>query len=219
MAIKAVIFDFDGLIVDTEGPELIAWQEFFHKYNAEFPVEKYARLIGNTFNDTRPMQFLEEELGTKLDIDKLYEEFNPLRFGLIDEQPLCAGVLDYLKSARRMKIKIGLASSAIRDWIDHHLNKHNISDYFDCIKTREDVENPKPAPDLFTCAVECLGIEPNEAIVFEDSFNGIVSAKKAGLFAVAVPNLVTKISDFSQADLQLDSLADISLDNLIERFQ
>lgn len=218
MTIKGIIFDFDGLIVDTESPELKAWEDFFRGYDLEFPIHEYCKNIGHTFDDAMPLNFLQSKLGIQLNEQEAYTEFKQRKLALMDQEPLCDGVLDYLKEAKEMDIKIGLASSAIREWVDYHLDKHNISDYFDCIKTREDVENPKPEPDLFATAVACIDIQPREAIAFEDSYNGIISAKKAGLFAVAVPNNVTINSDFSQADLVISRLSDISLAHLIERF-
>lgn len=219
MAIKGIIFDFDGLIIDTESPEFKAWKELFRSYNVEFPMNIYWKLIGHSWDDTELIEFLGSKLDATLDYKKIYTEFKQQKTLLIDQQPLRDGVLDYLQSARKMGIKIGLASSAIRDWVDYHLKKHKIYHYFNCIKTREDVSKPKPDPDLFSSAVECIGIEPHEAIAFEDSYNGVVSAKKAGLFTVVVPNSVTKISDFKMADYKMEQLSDMPLDRLIDRFQ
>jgi putative hydrolase of the HAD superfamily len=219
MTIKGIVFDFDGLIIDTETPEVRVWQELFERYQVEFPFEKYAREIGNTYDSDFCVHILEELVGHELDKELIYQEFKKRKITLIDQEPLCPGVLDYLQSARAMKLKIGLASSAKLEWIDYHINRQGIKEYFDGIFTREDVHAPKPDPALFSLTVETFGIAPQETIAFEDSYNGVRAAKDAGLITVAVPNPITKFFDLSRADLIMDSLADLPLAELMKKFQ
>lgn len=218
MAIKALIFDFDGLIIDTETPELKAWHELFHRYGIDFSFEDYARFIGMVYDDTSALDVLQSRLGIHLDKESLFKEFKQRKIELIDQQPLRSGIRDYLIKARLLGLKIGLASSAKREWIDRYLSKHAIAHYFDCVKTIEDASQPKPHPQLYLLSLECLGIAAKEAIALEDSYNGICAAKAAGLHAVAVPNSVTSAFDFSRADLRLEHLADLSLEEMIGKF-
>lgn len=219
MTIKGIIFDFDGLIIDTETPDVTVWKEFYQPYRLEFPMEEYSKQIGQVFDDTFPIEYLIRTLGLRLDGAALYEQFKALRLSLIEEQPLRAGVLDYLQQAKARGLAIGLASSSKASWVNHHIARENIQHYFQCIRTLEDVSHPKPDPELYVRTLECLGLQPHEAIAFEDSFNGIRAAKSAGMNAVAVPNPVTKIFDFSQADLVLNELTETSLEKLIAHFE
>jgi len=216
--IKGIIFDFDGLIIDTETPELQAWQELFDSFDIEFPYADYIRRIGNAYNDTSPLEILKAKLGAKIDESNISTSFQKRKNTLIEQQPLCDGVKDYLLTAKRLGLQIGLASSSSIAWIDHHISARNIKSFFTCIKTLEDVTHPKPDPELYFRTVNCMEIEPKEAIALEDSYNGIIAAKKAGIHAIAIPNHVTRGLDFSCADLQLNKLSEMSLYSLVDHF-
>jgi putative hydrolase of the HAD superfamily len=218
MAIKGIIFDFDGLIIDTETPEFRAWENLYRNYDQVFPAEVYLNGVGSAYNDPAPLNHLLELMNGQLTRTRIMDELNEIKSVMFDQESLRPGVLEYLKDAKRIGIKIGLASSSERAWIDHFIVLHRIDLYFDCIRTLENVARPKPDPELFTQSVRCMQIEPDEAIALEDSYNGIVAAKQAGLYAVAVPNPVTMHSDFSQADRILNQLSDISLEELIAQF-
>ena len=99
------------------------------------------------------------------------------------------GVLDYLRDAHRLGLKVGLASSSSCAWVEGHLVRLGLREYFDCVRARDDVSITKPDPALFLSAVETLGVQPCEAIAFEDSRNGLIAARRAGLHCVAVPEL------------------------------
>jgi beta-phosphoglucomutase-like phosphatase (HAD superfamily) len=122
-----------------------------------------------------------------------------------------------LQDAKDMRLKLAVASSGKRSWVAGNLTRFGLLDYFQVICTSEDVEKVKPDPALFLLAAEKLGVRPQEAIVFEDSYNGLVAAKKAGTFVVIVPNPLTEHMDFSQADIKLKSLADLPLKDLLAR--
>jgi len=216
--IKGVIFDFDGLIIDTETPELQAWQEIFSAYSIEFPHDDYIRRIGSAYNDTSPMEILKIKLGTEYDESSIHANFQKRKNTLIEQQPLCDGVKDYLIAAKNLDLQIGLASSSSFAWVDHHITARGIKLFFTCVKTLEDVAHPKPDPELYLRTIKCMQIEPDEAIALEDSYNGIIAAKKAGINAVAIPNQVTVGMDFSCADLQLIKLSEISLHSLLDHF-
>ncbi len=217
MTIKAIIFDFDGLIVDTETPEIEAWKDFYNQYGLEFPTEEYLKAIGMTYEDDTPLKIMKQKLGESFNEKQAFDEFNQYKLSVIEKEQLCEGVLDYLQEAGKLGLSIGLASSSKLEWVGYFLDKHEIRHYFDTINTLDNVKNPKPDPELYTRAVTQLGLQPYEAVALEDSFNGIASAKEAGLFAVAVPNPVTRNLDLSRADIHLEKLSDISLSELISR--
>jgi len=130
-----------------------------------------------------------------------------------------AGVRDYLRDARRLGLKVGVASSASDAYVCGHLERLAVRDGIDAVVCRERVARGKPFPDLYLRVVEDLGVAAEETIAFEDSPNGIAAAKAAGLRCVAVPNAITAALDLSGADLRLDSLGVLTLEGLIARFR
>ncbi|MCJ7518269.1 MAG: HAD-IA family hydrolase [Anaerolineaceae bacterium] len=218
MTIKGIIFDFDGLICDTETPELRAWEKLFSDYGFVFPFEKYQETIGAVHNDETPFIFLEEMLNHPIDRGGIKEEFTSFRNKLIDHEPIRPGILNYLRLSNKFELEIGLASSSPRSWIDYHLNRLSIQDYFGCIKTFNDVSKTKPDPELFLKALACMNLKPNEVVALEDSINGVTAAKQAGIYVVVFPNEVTKFFEFDEADLVVDSLKEMPLDKLLKVF-
>jgi beta-phosphoglucomutase-like phosphatase (HAD superfamily) len=114
-------------------------------------------------------------------------------------------------------LKIGLASSSPCEWVEGHLERLGLRPYFESIIASDDVVLTKPDPALYTSACAALGVEPGRAVALEDSPNGALAAKRAGLHCVAVPNELTKFLPFPAVDLRLDSLAEMSLDDLLAK--
>jgi HAD superfamily hydrolase (TIGR01509 family) len=217
--IRAIIFDFDGLILDTEMPDFRAWQELFEEHGVGLVLEEWVVCLGTTLEVFSPFAELEKKLGCPVDRDALWIKHNKRRLELILLENILPGVEDYLAAARRLGLKIGLASTSSCDWVEGHLTRLGLIQYFDAIRCADWVENVKPAPDLYLAALEALGIDADEAVALEDSPNGITAARRAGVFAVAVPNAVSRTLDLSHADLMLDSLTSTPLERLIARVQ
>lgn len=216
MTIKGIIFDFDGLILDTEIPEYQAWQEIYAQHNRRLKLEEYARCLGSSNAAFDPLSHLQTLVETPLDLAAVLSEQRQRSNAATLRQPILPGIVDYLQSAGQLGIKKAVASSSSLDWVGGHINRLGLSAYFDCIRTSEDVEHVKPAPDLYLHALGCLNINADEAIVFEDSPNGITAARRAGIFCVAVPNALSSQLDTSHADLQVASLSDLPLTELIQ---
>jgi HAD superfamily hydrolase (TIGR01509 family) len=216
MTIKGIIFDFDGLICDTETPEVRAWEALFLENGLVFPFDLYQETIGAVHNDQTPFIFLEEMLHHKIDRAEYLKKFISFRNQLIDKEPLRPGILDYLQQAQYLKLKIGLASSSPLSWIDYHLKRLSISDFFGCIKTFNDVSKRKPDPELFIKSIACMELAPGEIVAMEDSVNGVEAAKKAGIHVVVFPNEVTRIFKFDSADMVIDSLIDLPLNEVLK---
>jgi HAD superfamily hydrolase (TIGR01509 family) len=213
--IKAVIFDFDGLILDTETHEYYVLNELFKEHGSELPLHIWGKVIG-TQAGFNPLLFLEEQIGKKLD-QKMLTKLRRERFQerIQKEGPL-PGVEDYLKAAKSNGLKIGLASSSNYQWVSTHLQNLGLFEYFECIRTSDDVERVKPDPALFLETSKCLGVSPSECLVFEDSANGALAAKNAGMYCVIIPNEVTKGLDFCEVDHRLESMAELELAELLE---
>lgn len=216
--IKGLVFDFDGIILDSETTELIAWKEVYSQYNQEFPEEKYKQAIGSIYNDPFPFINLEKLANKKLDQVQIFDQIRSRANDLLENEDMLPGVMEYLNSAKSNGLKVGLASSSKGEWVFHHINRLGIHHYFDCISVLEDVTNPKPDPELFLRTLSHLGISSLEAIALEDSFNGTLSAKQAGMHVVAIPNQATSSMNFDKADLVISSLADLPLLDLISFF-
>ncbi len=220
MKVKGIVFDFDGLILDTETPELKSWESIYKEYGFLFPVEEYKNNIGSTFNYTAPIQYLAKKLNcNKISQSKIRQKFNELKSSLIEKEVLLPGVLDYLKDAASLGLRIGLASSSDSIWINYHIDRLGLRNSFDSILTKDDVEKAKPFPDIYLLSLLRMGLDKTEVIVLEDSLNGVSAAKSAQLFTIAVPNQATKSFNFKNADLVLDSLSDISLIDLLKKIE
>jgi HAD superfamily hydrolase (TIGR01509 family) len=216
--LKALIFDFDGLILDTETPELFAWQDVYRDHEQEFTVHTFGQIVGGTAGtDFEPVAHLEQLTGEKLDSPQLYARVQEQRLALIYQQPPLPGVKGLIEDARRLGLKLAVASSSTHDWVDGHLTRLGLFPFFDVVKASEDVQRTKPEPDLFLAALSALRVQPDEAVVLEDSPNGVLAAKRAGLFVVAVPNTVTQELSFEGENLRVSSLAEISLAELQRR--
>jgi HAD superfamily hydrolase (TIGR01509 family) len=219
--IRAIIFDFDGLMVDTEEPIFEVWQRIYREHGEELPLEQWLTIIGGTGKPGviafDPVDDLGRRLGKTLDsaelkgLEKVY-----YRAGTAMQQ-LLPGVRQYLEDARRLKLATAIASSSSRRWIDEHLSRIGIEHSFDAIVSRDDVKKTKPDPELYLAAVTRLRVAPHEAIALEDSSNGLAAAKAAGLYSVAVPNAMTASMDLSRADLTLTSLEAMPLEELIRQ--
>jgi len=213
--ITALIFDFDGLILETEEPVYQSWKEIYQDYDKEISLEKWLTIIGMTEEAFNPLEELEYQVGTSLPREQLIQKQHAREMELVLSRPVLPGVKEYLEDAKQMGLKTGLASSSKCDWVTGHLERLGLIHYFDTIKAADDVQKTKPDPELFNLVVEELGVPAEQVIVFEDSVNGIISAKKAGLFCIWIPNMLTSQLSTDLADMRLDSLNDISLSDLL----
>jgi len=212
---RALIFDFDGLILETEEPIYKSWLQVYQAFGQDLPLEEWSLVVG-TSDHTDPLLVLEQRLGRPLDRPALALQRKAMEAALVAAQPIMPGVELFLKDARRLSVKLAVASSSSGRWVGGHLRRLGLLDYFDCLRVREDVALTKPDPSLYLAAAACLGVRPQEAIALEDSTNGILAAKRAGMYCVAVPNAITCSFDLSQADLQLSSLAELPLEELLK---
>lgn len=216
MALRGLLFDFDGLIVDTETPSRASWQELYREHGHELPLDRWATLVG-TVGGWDPFETLEELVGP-VDRVALRERrlARELELGEIEE--LRPGVLEYLEEAERRGLATAIVSSSSNWWIDRHLGRLERAEHFDAIVAANgDEERAKPRPTLYLEALDRLGLGAEEAVAFEDSPNGVRAAKAAGLFCVAVPNGVTATLALDEADLVVASLAELPFASLVER--
>ena len=220
MPVRGLLFDFDGLLIDTETPSRLAYEELYREHGHELPLERWATLVGTIGAEFDPDAHLEELVGRPLDQVALAERRRAREFELCDLEDFRPGIEEYLHAAEQRGLKTAIVSSSNTDWIARHLQRLDRANGWGVIVAADgDVARAKPQPDLYIEALERLGLQPSEAIAFEDSVNGIRAAKGAGVFVVAVPNPITETFPLDEADLRLRSLEDLPLDELIERVE
>jgi HAD superfamily hydrolase (TIGR01509 family) len=220
--VNALLFDFDGLILDTETPEYNVWQAMYREHGFELPHEEWGRIIGgygiSKFDAANHLSLLSQG---RLDSGSLRHRHRSESDEITLAQPVLPGVLDIIHEAKRYGLKIAIASSSPHSWVDTHAKRLGIFHYFDAIVCADDVGpgRTKPNPDLFLLALDRLGVQKEAAVVFEDSPNGVTAARQAGIFVVAVPNPVTSMLRIEGADLTVNSMADLSIPILLDTLQ
>jgi HAD superfamily hydrolase (TIGR01509 family) len=213
--IRALLFDFDGTILDTESCDYQAWQSVYEAYGFELPLEDWLPGFHGAIDQFDPHKELETRLGRTLQRHAIRHQHEIFEAECIRRQPLRPGVTELLATAREHRLKTAVVSSETRAWISSLLSRYGLRNAFDYISSADDTQHLKPEPDLYLLALEQLKVTAAEAIAIEDSPNGIRAAREAGLYCVAVPNPITSQFDLSQANVIIESLADISLDELI----
>jgi HAD superfamily hydrolase (TIGR01509 family) len=215
---RALIFDFDGTILDTETPECEGWETLYREHGLTFPRHRFFEAVGRGYSPDlfEPWTYLSEALGGTLSPDDARVRHREIFRETLEGQSVRPGVTDWLHEAGERGWGRAVASSSPRLWIDRHLPRLGLESHFEAIRTKDDVAEgrTKPHPDLFLLACEALGVTPKNALVIEDSENGVKAARAAGCFVIATPNPMTAHMDFSQADLVLDTLKERPLKEL-----
>lgn len=209
MDFDAVLFDFDGLLVDTEWAIYEAWHRTFRVHGHGLSLETYTQCIGSDFDTWSPKTHLEELTGKSFDWHQLDEARQvEIRRDLEQAGPM-PGVVPLLDSLKGQGTPLAVVSSSSHFWVDGWLEKLRLEPYFDTVVCRGDAPRIKPAPDLWQEALRQLETPASRCLALEDSLNGVKSAKAAGLVVWAVPNRTTACLDFSIADRVLPSLESI----------
>jgi HAD superfamily hydrolase (TIGR01509 family) len=214
--IHGLIFDFDGLILDTEESEFLSWQEMYKEHNAVLSLEHWAVCIGGSSELFDVYGHLEEQIGRPVVREEIAARRRVLHHEMLALKSVLPGVENYIESAKRLGLKLGVASSSSRAWVVGHLERLGLYGYFDYIRCGNEVAHKKPDPELYLAVLDGLGIQADEAIALEDSPNGVRAAQRAGIFCVAVPNVITGQLNLAHADLRLSSMADMPLEELIQ---
>jgi HAD superfamily hydrolase (TIGR01509 family) len=217
MPVKALIFDFDGTILDTETPEFESWQAVYAGFGCELPLPQWVNTIGRGHDQITfdPYAYLQSCAGKNINRDEVRARRRQLFAELLARQPLRAGVLEYIREAQEAGLRLAIASSSDRAWIEGHLARFNLLDYFEVVRCADDVVRTKPDPELYLSAVAALNLLPSEVIAIEDSPNGALAARQADIFCVTIPNPMTQHLIFHSPDLTLNSLESLPLRALL----
>jgi beta-phosphoglucomutase-like phosphatase (HAD superfamily) len=214
--IQGLIFDFDGLILNTEETEYAAWEEIFQEHGAHLPEEDWALSMGIPADDFDVVGLLEQATGLHYDRGELKARARRRFLDLLVLETTRPGVKEYLQSASTLGLPVALATSSRLSWVEGHLQRLDLWDYFKAVCTAEDVIRVKPDPALFLLAASRLSLNPVETIVFEDSLKGVQAAKAAGCYCVAVPHRLSNLDGHNLADRVITSMSDTPLEILIE---
>jgi HAD superfamily hydrolase (TIGR01509 family) len=214
--LAAIILDFDGTILDTETPEVRAWQRIFRSHGAEFPDEYWMHAIGRGADqiDKTPIDLLEELADFAPDRAEVLRTYDRLRMSDILASEVRPGIRELIQAAAEARIPLAVASSSHHFWVDRHLQRLELLSALDCVVCADDVPRAKPFPDLYVEACRRLNAPPELCVAIEDSPNGIAAAKSAGLKCVAIPNPCTERLNLSGADIILGSASEATLEVL-----
>jgi putative hydrolase of the HAD superfamily len=213
--LRALIFDFDGLLVDTETVLIDAWVQV----HAEDGLTVDGNALHHIVGHTDVVHDYWSAYPARSDRDALEQRYRLAARALTFAAPPLPGALDLLHAARAAGLRIGLASNSTHAHVEGHLAHRGMLSFFDFVACRDDVAIGKPEPDVYLAALRGLGVNATDAIAFEDSVPGHVAAHRAGLRVVVVPNPSTTHCDFPHAALKLRSLADTSLPALTASFE
>ena len=217
--IKAIIFDFDGTIIDTETAWYLAFKGAYDSHGVDFPLERYAECLGTSLQSFNPYTYIRTHYKIPVDLNEFRKSIENKHTEMMEKEAIRPGILPLLQSAKEANLKIGLASSSSREWIDKYIQLLDIGEYFECYCTSDTVQNVKPDPELYLQALEKLNVKANEAIAIEDSPNGARAAVAAGIPTVVIKNTISEQLPFSTGHHTIDSLENHNLKDLIDLFR
>ena len=203
MALEALIFDFDGTLLDTETPEYAHFLELYREYGLTLTLEDWQGAVGtwDAFDAWEPFR----HLGAS-ELERLQVSHQSTLMAHLADLELRPGVRTVLEQAKAKGLKLAIASSSSQEWVVGFLERHGLIDTFDALATRWEVEKVKPNPALYLLALEKLGLRPENALALEDSLNGYSAAVGAGLLCVVTPHAVTASLPFPALAPQLETL-------------
>lgn len=216
--LQGILFDFDGLILDTETTIFQAWKEKFNEHGKELLLDEWAEILGKSADHSGPIDkfltiFPEEEQR-----EEILHEVKQREMELILQKKPLPGAEELIIKAKDHGIKLGIVSSSDQDWVHSHLKRLGLMKFFDHTSCADDVEIAKPDPELYNLGLKKAGLPRDKVLVLEDSPNGVLAAKRAGLYCIAVPNQLTGQLPFynngGAPDLILDSLLDFPWEEL-----
>jgi HAD superfamily hydrolase (TIGR01509 family) len=219
--VRAVFFDFDGLILDTETPEVETWREVFREHGTEFPDAYWINALGRGADQITqtPAGLLAEKLGRPIDEAAVHQAARDRVLAKIDAAEPRPGILRLLGELKEAGIPMAVVSSSKHSWVDGYLGKLELSHFFEFTVCADDVERAKPFPDLYLAAMAKMGVDPSDSLALEDSPNGSHAGVSAGMTVFAIPNPVTARLDISHAHWIIEDLTQLSLATMQSRFE
>lgn len=217
--LKGVIFDMDGVIINSEPQHYEAYVMFCKDYGVEFPYDEYKGFIGSTH--AKVCQYMKEHFQIPVTEDKMQEKLREYREYLIETKGYeeIAGIKELIKDLHQNGMKLAIASSSPEKEIQKVVETLGIALYFTKLVSGETVEHPKPAPDVFLKAMRELELSQDECIIIEDSGNGVKAAKAAGIPAIGFYNPDSGEQDLSQASIVVEGFEEVDYDFVEKTYQ
>lgn len=206
----AVIFDMDGVLIDSVRFHWQAMNQVLAKYGIHIEDSQLRNYIGQSV--VHQLNQISEKFNTPLDVDVIVEELKPIKEELQKGIRPKEGVVQLLDLLSESKVPIAVGTSSTTLDTDRKLTDAGILDYFDVLVTHDDVTKHKPDPTVYLTAVEKLNAQPSNCVVFEDAPSGILAAKRAGMICIAVQTPFTNADDLSGADIVVSSLSDVDIE-------
>ncbi len=208
--LKAAIFDFDGLLLDTETPEFESWSQVFAEQGAQLQLSEWTQFVGTWIED-RIYTMLEERVSHRVDRKQIRARHNVIYQEQLQTLDFCPGVRTLIPALRQAGLMVAIASNSDAEWVAGHLAQRNFRHHFNVVTTGNEVERMKPDPELYRLSLARLDIAPAEAVVFEDSLPGVCAGLEAGITVFAIPTPVTRHLTYPPAARRLNSLADVTV--------
>lgn len=208
--VSAVVFDFDGLLMDTESTSLLSWEFEWHQWGLTLNRSTFFVDHGGDVTEQRYAR-LAAEVGPRFDRDTSHRRRTAYRDRLHDDLDIAAGLREWFTEAGDIGLHMAVASSSPRRWLEQHLGRAGVLEQFEVIAAGDEVEWHKPAPDVYQLALKRLGMSADSAVAVEDTEHGVAAAQAAGLRCIAIPNPFVDTSRVNSADLVLTSAAELSL--------
>lgn len=212
--LEAVIFDFDGLLMDTETTSLKSWQYEWNQWGLELDVTSFFVNHGRDITEDRYAQ-LAAAVGERFDRAVRHRRRVSFRNRLHESLDLADGTRAWLARAADLGMKVAVASSSPRRWLRSHLGRVGVLDRLDVLAAGDEVAHHKPAPDVYRLALTRLDVPPGLAVAVEDTAHGVDAAHAAGLRCIAIPNPFVSPELVRHAELTLPSAASMSLDDAV----
>jgi HAD superfamily hydrolase (TIGR01509 family) len=218
MAVAAVVFDFDGLLMDTETTSLASWQHEWRRHGLELDSSSFFADHGGDVSDVRYAE-LAAAVGPAFDRAASHARRLAYRDQLNASLELLPGIAGWLSQARRLGIRLAVATSSPRGWASRHLGGHGSLAAFEFLACGDEVARAKPDPGVYLLALERLGLPADRVVAVEDSPHGVAAAQAAGLRCVAIPNPHADPARFAAADLLLASAEQMPLDEVLRTLE
>ncbi|MDQ3875396.1 MAG: HAD hydrolase-like protein [Actinomycetota bacterium] len=217
--VRALLFDFDGVVVDTEVGTYESWRHIYREYGVDLALADWLPVVGSGTSTAADAVFdafahLETLAGLTLDRERVVERRRRRKVELCNRAELLPGLASYLVDAQRLGLKTAIVTRADDAWVEHHLTRVALAHVWDAIVCSNGRHSTAKSV-LYLEALQQLDVKSRDAIAFEDSPHGVRAASEAGIFCIAVPNDVTRKLPFHDADLVLGSLAEHPLARLL----
>jgi HAD superfamily hydrolase (TIGR01509 family) len=209
-AVRAVVFDFDGLLMDTESTSFLSWQYEWSQWGLTLQVADFFVNHGGDVTEDR-YAMLAAAVGPRFDRTLSHRRRVAYREKLHEELDLADGLRGWLDEAASLGLRLAVASSSPLDWLTTHLGRAGVLDTFEVLAGGDEVGQHKPAPDVYQLALDRLSLSCAAAVAVEDTAHGVAAAHAAGMRCIAIPNPFVALERVRHADLVLSSASQLRL--------